>query len=110
MVKFGQLGKQARDNRIDKISASATAGRALERCALIASALRESSDALCDGNGVVYRRSIGVLARASGHALMAGVPVPTSDVLLGVYQLLFEHEPHVCFYRELGLRITGLNK
>ena len=35
------------------------------------------------------RRGLGVVARASGSALMTGVTVPTSDVLEGMYCLLF---------------------
>ena len=50
----------------------------------MAGALKELSVGLCGGNGVLYRRSLGVVGRASGGAFMAGMTVPTSDVPYGV--------------------------
>ena len=59
---------------------AATAGGAVEKGAFTAGALRELSVGLCRGNSVLYRRSIGVRARASSSNFMAGMTVPTSDV------------------------------
>lgn len=76
---FGRLGKPAME-LINKLAATAAAGGAVEKSAFMANALRELSVGLCRGNGVLYRSSLGVLARASGSAFMAGMTVPTSDV------------------------------
>ena len=47
----------------------------------MAGALRELSVGLCRGNGVLCRRSLGVLVRASRSNFMARLTVPTSDGL-----------------------------
>ena len=46
----------------------------------MAGALRELSVGLCRGNGVLHRRSLGVLARVNGSAFMAGMAVASYNV------------------------------
>ena len=46
----------------------------------VANALRELSMELRRGNGALYRRASGVMARASRIAFQAGMVVPTFDV------------------------------
>ena len=80
---FGQLGKPAME-LINKLAATAAAGGAVGKGAFKAGALRELSVGLCRGNGVLYRRSLGVLARVSSSAIIAIMTVPASDVPLRV--------------------------
>ena len=74
---FRRLGKPAME-LINKLAAMAAARGAVEKGAFMAGALRELSVGLFRGNGVLYRRSLGVLARVSGNAFMAAMIVPTS--------------------------------
>ena len=77
---FGRLGTAAME-LINKLAATAAAvGEAVEKDAFIAGAWRGWSVGLCRVGGVVYIRSLGVWARASGSASVAGMTVPTSDV------------------------------
>ena len=78
METIGRLGKLAME-LIKKLAAVAAAGGAVEKGAYMAGALRQLSVGLCRNKGVLYRGSLGILARA-GSAFMAGMTVPTSDV------------------------------
>ena len=62
----------------------AAAGGAVKIGAFMASAWWELGVVLCTGNKVVYSRTLGVSACASGSDFMAGMTVPTSDVPKGV--------------------------
>ena len=76
---LGRLGKPATE-LIVKLAATAAARGSVEKGAYMAGELRELSFGLCRGNSVVHRRSLDVLARASGRAYMAGMTVPTFHV------------------------------
>ena len=62
---------------IKKLAAAVVAGGTVEQRSFIEEtpALKKLGIALGAGNGVWYRRSLGVLARAGGSALVAGVAV-----------------------------------
>ena len=46
----------------------------------VTNALRELSVALCKGNGVLLRRSLGAVARATGRAFREGLAFPSAEV------------------------------
>ena len=75
---YGRLGKPAM-GLLNTLAATAAASGVVKDT-FVANALRELSIGLCRGNGALYRRALGVMARASGIAFMAGMIVPTSDV------------------------------
>jgi hypothetical protein len=76
---YGRLGKAAME-LLNTLATTAAAGGAVRKSAFVANALRQLSVALCRGNGVMYRRSLGVIATASGNAFMHGMTNPISDV------------------------------
>jgi hypothetical protein len=59
----------------------ATGPGRVSRACFVEGALREISIGLCRGNFLLYRGSIGVLARASGSHFLAGLHVPTDDLV-----------------------------
>ena len=76
---FGRIGKPAME-LLNTLATTASAGGDVIKDGFVNNALRELSIGLCRGNAVMYRRSLQVLARASGRAFMTGLPVPTADV------------------------------
>ena len=76
---FGRMGKPAME-LLNTLATTASAGGDVIKDGFVTNALRELSIGLCRGNAIMYRRSLQVLARASGRAFMTGLPVPTADV------------------------------
>jgi hypothetical protein len=76
---YGRMGKPAMQMLNTLASAAVNAGVQLKGD-FVTNALRELSVGLCRGNSVLYRRSLYVLARASGIAFRAGMDVPSADV------------------------------
>jgi hypothetical protein len=76
---FGRIGKPAMA-LINTLASSAAASATVYKDGFVTSALRELSIGLCRGNGVMYRRSMTMLARASGTCLRAGLDTPTADI------------------------------
>ena len=58
----------------------AATGGTVDRDAFMRTALRELSIGLCRGNGVLYKRSVTVLARVTGTSFLAGLPAATAEV------------------------------
>jgi hypothetical protein len=48
--------------------------------AFLASVHREVSVALCKGNHAIFRAGVQLYSRASGHARIEGLLIPTADV------------------------------
>jgi hypothetical protein len=49
------------------------------RASFVNGALRELSVGLCRGNFLLYRASVGMLARSSGASFPAGMSLPTNE-------------------------------
>jgi hypothetical protein len=77
---YGRMGKAAM-GLLNTLAATAVAGGARKKSTFVTNALRQLSVGLCRGNGVMYRRALGVLANATGRAFRLGMDCPTSDVL-----------------------------
>ena len=76
---YGRLGKPAMQ-MLNTLASAATNAGVQHKGNFVTNALRELSVGLCRGNSVLYRRSLHVLALASGIAFRAGMDVPTADV------------------------------
>ena len=76
---YGRLGKQAME-LLNAMADSACAGGPLPKPTFIENALRLLSVGLCRGNGVMYSRSLGVFARASGRGFLEGSMSPTVEM------------------------------
>jgi hypothetical protein len=80
MESYGRLGQPAMA-LLHRLGDEATGSGEVSRASFVAGALREISIGLCRGNFLLYRGSIGVLARASGSHFRAGLHVPTDDLV-----------------------------
>jgi hypothetical protein len=76
---FGRMGKPAME-LLNTLATAAAAGGAVQKTGFVVNALRQLSVSLCRGNGIMYRRSLSVLARASGTSFLPGLMVPTADI------------------------------
>ena len=76
---YGRMGKAAM-GLLNTLATSAIAGGAMKKSSFVTNALRQLSVGLCRGNGVMYRRGLGILATASGRAFRPGMDTPTADV------------------------------
>jgi hypothetical protein len=76
---YGRLGKEAMQLLNALAEVASTNGR-VEKDGFVMNALRELSVSMCRGNGLLYRRGLGVLARVTGTCFRAGLTVPTADV------------------------------
>jgi hypothetical protein len=80
MESYGRLGQPAMA-LLHQLWDEATGPGGVSRASFVAGALREICIGLCRGNFLLYRRSIGRLARASGSHFRAGLHVPTDDLV-----------------------------
>jgi hypothetical protein len=76
---YGRMGKAAME-MLNTLATAASSSGAVQKSSFVTNALRQLSVALCRGNGVMYRRSLAVLATASGCAFRPGADIITSDV------------------------------
>ena len=76
---FGRIGTPAMA-LINTLATAAAASTNLHKDGFVTNSLRELSISLCRGNGGMCRRSMTMLARASGTCLKAGFDVPTVDI------------------------------
>jgi hypothetical protein len=75
---YGRLGRPAMD-LLHKLGDEAAGPGGVTRASFVAGALRELSVGLCRGNFLLYRASVGMLARSGGASFRAGLSVPTDE-------------------------------
>jgi hypothetical protein len=76
---YGRLGQPAM-KLLHLIVDEAAASCGVSQASFMAGALRELSIGLVRGNSLLYRASIGMLARSSGISFHSGLSVPTNEL------------------------------
>ena len=80
MESFGRLGKPAMQ-LLNTLATKAVDGGVVVKGSFVVNAMRELSVGLMKGNGLMFRRGLGVMAGITGTSFSAGFNVPTDDVL-----------------------------
>jgi hypothetical protein len=75
---YGRIGQPAM-KLLHDLGEEAAGPGGVSRSSFVAGALRELSVGLCRGNFIVYRASLGVLARSCGSGFRPGLSLPTDD-------------------------------
>jgi hypothetical protein len=75
---YGRLGQPAMA-LLHSLGDEAAGPGGVSRASFVAGALRELSKGLIRGNFLLYRASVGMLARSSGSSFRAGLSVPTDE-------------------------------